>query len=74
MEIERLKKDLEALLAEQNQLIGKRDANLQRLFNEFGVKTITEAQTKIAALEQQLVAETAEYQRLKKEYQDAVGS
>ena len=72
MEISKLKKELEDLKAKQNQRIGQRDNLLARLTSEFGVSSIAEAETLLAALEQQIKEEEAEYEKLKVEYGQGV--
>ena len=69
MEISKLKKELEDLKAKQNQRIGQRDNLLARLKSEFGVSTVAEAEALLVALEQQITDETAEYEKLKAEYE-----
>jgi hypothetical protein len=72
VEISKLKKELEDLKAKQNQRIGQRDNLLARLKSEFGVSSIAEAETLLAALEQQIKEEEAEYEKLKVEYGQGV--
>jgi flagellar biosynthesis chaperone FliJ len=68
VEISKLKKELDDLKAKQNQRIGQRDNLMARLKAEFAVSSIQEAETLLAALEQQIQDEQESFRKLKEEY------
>jgi hypothetical protein len=70
LSLDKLKAELAQHNAKRNQLIGKRDTLLDRLKNEFGLKSFAEAEAEIERLDAQATAEMAEYEKLKKEYEN----
>lgn len=70
MSIEKLKAELAQHNAKRNQLIGKRDTLIDRLKNEFGLKSFAEAEKELEHLDAQVLAEQAEFEKLKKEYEN----
>jgi hypothetical protein len=70
LSLDKLKAELAQHNAKRNQLIGKRDTLLDRLKSEFGLKSFAEAEAEIERLDAQATAEMAEYEKLKKEYEN----
>jgi predicted RNase H-like nuclease (RuvC/YqgF family) len=70
LSIEKLKAELAQQNAKRNQLIGKRDTLLDRLQKEFGLKSFADAEKEIERLDAQVQIEQAEFEKLKKEYEN----
>lgn len=71
--IEKLKAELAQHEAKKNQLVGKRDTLLDRLKKEYGLTSFGDAEAKLKELEALEKEQQAEYDKLKKEYEN-VGS
>ena len=70
MSLEELKAELARQNAKRNQLIGKRDTLLDRLKNEFNLKSFADAEKEIERLDALALEQQAEYDKLKKEYEN----
>lgn len=67
-ELVELEKELAAIRAKVNQIIGQRDSILKRMQTEYGVASIEEAKVKITELEAMEIEGKASWEKLRQEY------
>ena len=70
--LDKVKKELEQLKSERDQIIGRQKSLMERLDTEFGLSSLVEAVEEIAKSEKELETLTKEIVRLRNEYKAVV--
>ena len=70
--LDKVKKELEQLKSERDQIIGRQKSLMERLDTEFGLVSLVEAVEEIAKAERELETLTKEIVRLRNEYKAVV--
>ena len=70
--LDKVKKELEQLKSERDQIIGRQKSLMERLDTEFGLSSLVEAVEEIAKAERELETLTKEIVRLRNEYKAVV--